>query len=66
MSTVIHKFLLRFFQISEYFPIFSYAFLKKLKMICVLSFFKFKLSLKLLLARETYRGTVKPYSGHPL
>ena len=49
-----------FFQIFEYFPIFSYAFSNKLKTICVLNFFKFKSSLKLVLVRELYRGTMKP------
>ena len=38
MSTVIHKFLLRIFQIFEYFPIFSYAFLEKSKNDFLLSF----------------------------
>ena len=49
-----------FFQIFEYFPIFSYTFSNKLKTICVLNFFKFKSSLKLVLVREIYRGTMKP------
>ena len=55
-----HISITHFFQIFEYFPIFSYAFSNKLKTICVLNFFKFKSSLKLVLVRELYRGTMKP------
>ena len=58
-------FVMDFFQIFEYFPIFSYTFLKKLKTISF-SIFKFKSSVKLLLVREICRRTMKAYSGHPL
>ena len=52
---------------SQFFIAFiSYVFLKKLKTICVLDFLKFNVSLKLLLAREIYRRTTKPYSRHPI